>query len=115
MHATKADIEGAIKATSGTFENVTIKDSCTINGVRLDSDFLRRSNMYDGFVNNSKLGSGSVSTGKIQDLAVTNGKINSISAGKITSGMLNVGNDSYYIKHGFGDTQHPRVSGLNVY
>lgn len=115
MYAGSADISGKITATSGVFENVTIKDSCTINGVRLDSDFLRRSNMYDGFVNNSKLGSGSVSTGKIQDLAVTNGKINSISADKITTGTLDVGDSSYYIKHGFGDTQHPRVSGLNVY
>lgn len=115
MYAGSADISGKITATSGVFENVTIKDSCTINGTRLDGDFLRRSNMYDGFVNNSKLGSGSVSTGKIQDLAVTNGKINSISADKITTGILDVGDGSYYIKHGFGDTQHPRVSGLNVY
>ena len=76
MYSTSAHVSGEITATSGTFENVTIKDSCTINGTRLVGDFLRRANMYDGFVNNAKLGSDSVSTGKIQDLAVTNGKIN---------------------------------------
>lgn len=98
MHARNADISGAINATSGTFRNCTIEDSCTIGGVRLDGTFLRQANMYDGFVGtskvadtaitNAKIADAAISTAKIQDAAITNAKIANLSANKITTGTL---------------------------
>lgn len=52
----------------------------------------------------------SASSGYISGGIVSSG----INAGNITTGMLNITNGGYYLQMGFGDTNHPRVSGLNV-
>lgn len=115
MHATKADISGAINATSGTFENVTIKDSCTINGIKLNSNFLRNANLSDSIVTNRTVGNREISNGKISDLNA--GKVNAgtMSAYRVRGGQLNIDTaGGGYLKVGV-ETVHPSVSGLNAY
>ena len=128
MYARNADISGAINATSGTFRDCTIEDSCTIGGVRLDGTFLRQANMYDGFVGTSKIADAAISTAKIQDAAITtakiqdaaitNAKIANLSANKITAGTISTTSITLSTSSGYltcgTDTNHPSVSGLNV-
>ena len=118
LYASKASIEGGITATSGTFKNCTIEDSCTIGGVRLDGTFLRQANMYDGFVGTSKIADAAISTAKIQDAAITNAKIANLSANKITAGTISTSSITLSTGSGYltcgTDTNHPSVSGLNV-
>jgi len=105
-------------ATSGTFKNCTIEDSCTIGGVRLDGAFLRQVNMYDGFVGTSKIADAAISTAKIQDAAITNAKIANLSANKITAGTISTTSITLSTSSGYltcgTNTNHPSVSGLNV-
>ena len=134
MTATGATISGALTATSGTFENCTIKGSCTIGGVRVDADFVKNANIAnsavttgkiasaaitsakiaDAAITSAKIANAAITSAKIADAAITNAKIGNLSADKITSGTLNIGNGTHYLRMGFGYTKNPEVSGLNI-
>ena len=81
-----ATVSGAINATSGTFDNCTVKSTCSVPASTI---------------------SGVLATSTIP----------SLSAGKITSGMLDIYNGTGFLRMGYsgsGWTDHPYVSRLNV-
>lgn len=70
LHAENASISGAITATSGTFQNVTIQDSCTVAGQSISGTIGNRASWNGSQIQNDYIGN--------------------LNAGKLTSGTVNV-------------------------
>lgn len=87
LTASSATIEGTITATSGTFSNCTVTDTCSVPASTI---------------------TGVLATKHIPSLSA-----DKISGGTISSSSLNISKNGYYLKMGYG-TKHPSVSSLNV-
>ena len=106
LYASDANISGTITATSGVFDNVTINNTCTINGGaiktgtiaadRLDSSVITTNNFSAQNINASKITSGTLSTDRLESKVITtdNFSAQNINADKITAGTLSAANVS---------------------
>lgn len=72
------NFNGDLVARSGTFYDCAIKNSCTIDGVRVDGEFVKNKNIPDGVLSWSK---GNGWTAKVNTLIADNAVIGKLSVG----------------------------------
>lgn len=80
--------------------------SAAVDSAKIADASITTAKIADASISSAKIQDATISTAKIQDAAITNAKINSVSADKITAGIINASASSSFINlnaSGLGD------------
>lgn len=100
-------------ANGGTFNNIAASGTITTTNLSASGTV----NINDAIITKATLQECSISAGQINSGTLTSARIPNLSAGKITSGMLDIYNGTGFFRMGYnnsGWTDHPYVSALNI-
>lgn len=119
VYMTGAHIKGNIYADSGTFNGTVYASSGSFSGSITTTNLnasgtvtIGNARITEATITNSSIDAANINTGTLNSARIPN-----LSAGKISSGMLEIYNNVGFLKMGYassGWTNHPYVSALNV-